>query len=142
MTKEEKQIELLNRMYVNIEGYKSLRFRIPIVICTLILAIAGFVLESDKIPKNQIQEISIIIILGLLIVIGVIILSTVKRQYNDLADNIYYLYDQLEMNGTDFYEANKDYKNHPRQRAPKVFLLGYVGMIIIGLICIVSIVLK
>jgi hypothetical protein len=54
MTTEEKQIELLNRHYTNIEGYKTLRFTIPTTICTLLLGIVAILFTNiDKLVKIE-----------------------------------------------------------------------------------------
>ena len=51
MTTEEKQIDLLNRQYTNIEHYKSLRLKIPTLFGGIIIALTGYILNSDSISK-------------------------------------------------------------------------------------------
>ncbi|MCF8302369.1 MAG: hypothetical protein K9I94_03760 [Bacteroidales bacterium] len=133
-------MKLLERMYTNIEGYKSLRFKVPVVTSGLILALTGFVLESDKIPQDNSQKIFIIIILFVFTLAGILLVYGIRKQYNYLVDNINHLYKRLDIKGKKFYAEGRDYINNPMRRATYMFLGAYIIIGLIGSICILAII--
>jgi hypothetical protein len=123
MTTEDKQIELLNRHYTNIEGYKTLRFTIPTTICTLLLGIVAILFTNiDKLVKIEFKT-WVCMILITISLVGLIALKLVQRQYNNIAKNIYYLYDKLKMTDNEFYPKGNDHKTNPLQNAKEIFWL-------------------
>ena len=141
MKKSEKQIHFLNRLYSNINHFKQLRARIPIVIITLLIGICGYVMDSD-LPKNKYQLIGIISVLVIIGIIGLIVFRFVHEQYLDHASRIHYLWDKMGMMGEEFMKKDKAPKLNPKQIAPRIFFLGYASILIISIITILMILLK
>ena len=140
MTVEEKQIQLLNRNYTNIEHYKSLRLRIPTIFGGMIIALSGYVITSDEIIEVPYSKLIFSILIILISIFGIIIYYFIQKQYKDIAEDIYYLQEKLEMVGEDFYKKDKGIIHNNRILAPRIFLAGYLSMIsaaIIGLVLII-----
>ena len=138
MTTEEKQIELLNRQYTNIEHYKSLRLKIPTLFGGIIIALTGYILNSDNIPKDANQKFLFAILILFLGVFGIVTYRFVQNQYKDIAEDIHYLWSKLKMNGSDYFKEEKGILNS-KTLAPKIFLTGYLSILILTLIGIISI---
>ena len=142
MTKEQKQIEFLNRVYVNIEHYKSLRIKLPITISSLIIAITAFVMNNDNIPKDNFQRILLIFVVVIICLLGNISYYYVHSQYKDLVEDIHHLWKRLGMTGIDFYKENKQIGMNPKQYATKIFFIGYLSIILMSIISILVILSK
>jgi hypothetical protein len=141
MKKSEKQIHFLNRLYSNIDHYKVLRTRIPIIIITLLIGICGFVVSSE-LPKNNFQLIGIISVLSLIGLIGIVTYKFVHDQYLDIASRIHYLWDKMDMMSESFIRKDKVPKLNPKQVAPRVFNMGYFAIIFMSLITVFLVIFK
>lgn len=142
MEKEEKQIEFLNRLYTNIESFKSLRFKIPATISGFIVAISGYVLTSENIPKDNFQRVSVVVLILLIGIFSIVAYSIIHYQYKRIADEIHYLWGKLGMLGTDFLKAEGLPENNDYQKAPKIFLIGYFSIGFFTIIGIILILIK
>ena len=136
MTTEEKQIELLNRQYTNIEYYKTLRFKIPVSVASLILVFTGYIIGTKNLPKDDCQKIIFSLLIIMIGIVGILSYKFIQRQYNDIADDIYYLWDKLGMKGENFFKENKGVDN-PLMYAPTIFIIGYVTIIMMTVIGVV-----
>jgi len=133
---EEKQMELLKRQYTNIEYYKTLRFKIPVSIASLILVFTGYIIGTNNLPKDSNQKIIFSLLIILIGAFGILSYKFVHKQYNDIAEDIYYLWDKLNIKGDDFFKENKGTSN-PLMLAPSIFRIGYFTIILMSIIGVV-----
>lgn len=128
MTTEQKQIELLNRHYTNIENYKSLRFTIPTTISTLNLGMLAILVSNlDKLVFDGFKILMYFMLLTFG-AFGIVALRLAQRQFIGIAEKIFHLYDKLNICGEDFYPEGLGHRDDPGQRAGDIFWLGYIAI--------------
>lgn len=134
----EKYILYLNRQWAVLDGIREYRTKAMVVTGTLNLGITGFTLNSGSIPENIAQRASIVGALLLLTFLGTALLFAVQLQYNHHLTKIWALYDTLGIKGAEFHGTEVD----KRDKAVPLFIIGYVAIVFIGLLCAVSVIIS
>lgn len=138
MTQEEKQFQLLERHYTNIEGFKTLRFTIPTTICSLQIGIIALLVSNIEKVNTLKIEIGVSMIIISISIFGLIALKLVQDQYLNIAKNIYHLYNQLNITGKEYYPKNNDHNTNPKQNGREIFILGYSSIILFSIIALIT----
>lgn len=106
MTKEEKQKLRLERLYVNNDKLKDQRIKVPILINSLSLGVAGFLLKESQVLESNLIRVLAAIIIFFMGAFGAFVTFTFHRQYIDVTKRILYLYNRMDMANGDFVCQN------------------------------------
>lgn len=142
MELEEKQMEFLNRLYVNIERWKNLRTRLPVTIGGLILALTGYLVNMKEFPVDISHRILLVMIVLSIGVFGCFAYYVVRVQYKGLSGDIDYLWQKLKMDTSDFVREERKKKFKYNDMADNYFTLGYVAIVLMTIIGISIILLR
>jgi hypothetical protein len=133
----ERQVLLLKRYWELLEGLKQHRTRLPILVCTMLLGITGFVLNSGSVPSSRPQAVGIATVLLVITATGVWVGAVIHRRYEFVDERISHLYRQMGITGIRFF-LNED---SALEASNSLFIAIYVVMILIGVICSAGILL-
>jgi len=139
---EEKQVILLQNEMNNLNIIKANRIQIPTVICTLLICISGFIINSRTIPSDNFQKIGVIAVLLIISLAGLLTLREINKQYHIMVETIFHIYEQLGVKGENFFPHNIDFDNPTQRKAQGIFNAGYISMALICLICVFGILIK
>ena len=131
MSTEEKQVLLLRRRWDVIEVAKNYRFKTPIVVCGLLLAVTGFVMQSKTLPATMFHKYAITAVLFTVTIVGVMTFYAVHELYNQFFKQIDYLYKQLGISGDKYFATDHKSESKPI----KLFRAGYIVIIVVGIVC-------
>lgn len=143
MEKDEKQGILLQHTFNYLEYYKSLRIKIPVVICGLIIGVTGFILDSSEIPSSALEK---FLLIGILLILGsggIITYKAIQEQYNDILEDIIHIQKMMGITGEDYYPPGKEpSKENKMYRAAKLWFVGYSALVLITIVAILLILIN
>jgi len=129
---ETEKLRFLERQWELIEGNKKLRLQIPTVISSLLIAISGFIIQSNNTKLMENRLLITIVILSIFI-FGFVSLLIIHKQYNYSDKKISSLYLKFKLTDLD------DVRNKKLESGFNLFLLGYLSIILFSLFAIIII---
>lgn len=134
----EAQVLYLNRQWSILDGIREYRTKAMLATGTLDLSITGFTLNSSSIPADSMQRVLIAAALALITLLGLGLFYAVRAQYMHHLKKIWHLYESLGMQGESFHGSEA--KAH--DQAWPLFIIGYLAISAIGLLCICAVVMS
>lgn len=128
------QIFYLERQWVILDSIRDYRSKVLLVVGTLDLSITGFVLNSSNIPSDNFQRAMVLMVIVVITLLGICLFFAVQKQYKHHLEKIWHLYSELGISKFSF--QGQELGKH--DEAKPFFMIGYVGILLIGVICFVA----
>lgn len=131
LSQEKRQLLMLRRHWDLLEKLKEYRAQIPFFACTMLLAVTGFVLSSDRLPSSRNQAWGIVVVDLAVTAVSVWTICVIRQRYRFVNTRIDHLYEQLGIKGDKFFPdpQSKD------QDASVLFTAAITAVVVVGLIC-------
>jgi hypothetical protein len=126
----DRQSLLLRRHWDLLEGLKLQRNQLPVLICTVLLTAAGFVLNSTRIPSSRIQAIGIGVVLLSISAAGVVVGIIIRKRYQSVNTRIQYLYKRMGLVGQEYFpDADGSLYDATSLFSAAYFVIGFIGVV-------------
>ena len=134
MTLEQKQIHHLERLYTNVDFFKSLRVKLPTIVIGVNFGIIAILIENKDTPFKDWALVVTILVVAL---IGHLSYNFVHQQFKQLVDEIIYLRERMGMGieNPDFNATEHQEISVSKIYAKRIFALGFSTIWILSILC-------